>query len=126
MAAEIPKEILEKASRVIGEMMVKTVQDEDFRKLALKDFAAAYKQHTGDDFPEGANMRFVEPGQGDPQAGLYELPDVTEELSDEDLEQVAGGLVTATGGAMPTAMSIAMVYGAMPPSVSVGGGKQGW
>jgi len=114
MAAEIPKEILEKADRIIGEMVVKTVQDEEFRKLALKDFAAAYKQHTGNDFPEGANMRFVEPGQGDPQAGLYELPNVTEELSDEDLEQVAGGRGDF-------AMSIA-VYGAMPPMpTSVGG-----
>ena len=121
MAAEIPKEILEKADRIIGEMMVKTVLDEKFRKLALKDFAAAYKQHTGNDFPEDANMRFVEPGQGDPKAGLYELPSVSEELSDEDLEQVAGGLDISRFGGIPGAV---VAYGAMPPTLGGSGG--GW
>jgi len=110
MVQEVPKELLETAGRILGEMVTRAGKDEEFRTLALADFAGAYKEHTGADLPEGVNMRFVEHGQGDPQAGLFELPSVTEELSDEDLKKVAGGFG-------PTVSMIVAVYGVFPPSL---------
>lgn len=112
MAEQVSQEIREKAGRVIGEMLAKAIQDEEFRKLALQDFSAAYKAHSGKDLPEGTNIRIVEAGQGNPEAGLYEIPNISDELSDEDLEQVAGGVIVSAA-----VNSAVMAYGVMPPTI---------
>lgn len=69
----------------------KAASDPAFRKVALANPAQAVKQVSGLDLPSGFKLRFVE-NQG---ANLtMVLPDpaaATGELTDKDLEEVAGG-----------------------------------
>jgi hypothetical protein len=103
---------------ILNSMVERAMRDPEFRKLSLDDFSAAFKQTTGVNLPERAQIRFVEAGQGDLENGLVELPSVSEELTDEDLERVAGG---AAGPASPLAglfdPSLVMIAYAAPPSV---------
>ena len=64
---QVSKQIKEKASK-----------DQDFRAKALADPAWAFEEVGGKKIPEGLKINVVQPGEGG-------------ELSDSDLEQVAGG-----------------------------------
>ncbi|CAB5112879.1 hypothetical protein D3OALGB2SA_2511 [Olavius algarvensis associated proteobacterium Delta 3] len=77
---------------ILNAMIERSARDEAFRNLCLRDVAAAFKELTGVDLPEGSTFTFVEPGSGDLSKGVIELPPVQEELSDDDLEKVAGGV----------------------------------
>lgn len=77
--------------------------DADFRKLALNDASAAIKQVSGRPLPPGVSFQFVD-NSGTKK--VYALPDPVgsiscEEVSNEELEHVAGGLgpdQTVSGG----------------------------
>ncbi len=65
--------------------------DGSFRKLCLTDSAAAIRKISGKDVPKGLKIRFVDNAGAD---RTFVLPDLKEDLSDEDLEKVAGGTST--------------------------------
>ncbi|HUV08033.1 MAG TPA: hypothetical protein VMX75_09920 [Spirochaetia bacterium] len=79
----------EKVYKVFNTIAAKAATDQKFRKLCLSDPRAAFKQLIGVDFPKDAKLKFVEPGSGVPDA--LELPSIKSELTDDDLERVAGG-----------------------------------
>lgn len=63
--------------------------DAEFRKLCLTDPGAAIKQVSGKDIPSGLKIKFVENEGADRTIVLPDL--INEDLSDEDLDKVAGG-----------------------------------
>lgn len=83
---------MKKMAAIIGAILEKAATDETFRKLCLTDVSSAFKDVTGHELPEGANFRFVESGNTNASEGIFKLPPLQgEELTDEDLEKVAGG-----------------------------------
>jgi hypothetical protein len=73
--------------------------DAEFRALALRDGTAAVEQVVGAPLPDGLKIRFVE---NDGAAITLGLPPArtTDELSDRELEAVAGGR-NFTGPSVP-------------------------
>jgi hypothetical protein len=73
------------------ELKKKATTDEDFRKLILTDPKSAIKQVTGKDVPEGFKIKVIE---SDPAYHMtFVLPRMlSTDLSDEELDRVAGGL----------------------------------
>jgi hypothetical protein len=86
------------AARTIEEVKRRSVIDPEFRALALSDPSAALTKVNPRPVPVGS-VRFVEAGGAAQEINNSEtivaiLPDpkmATEEMSDEDLEDVAGG-----------------------------------
>jgi hypothetical protein len=81
----------EETDRVAMEAKKRSIKDPEFRALALSNPHAAVAKINATPFPAGYKVRFIE------QAGFNVtvlLPDPNsrvEELSDAELEQVAGG-----------------------------------
>lgn len=86
----------EELGKAILEVKKKAITDSVFRKLALTDAAAAVKEITGKELPDGLRLKFVE------NEGVHMtivLPDMVEgEISEDELDQVAGGTITFTVG----------------------------
>ncbi|MTI80393.1 MAG: NHLP leader peptide family natural product precursor [Firmicutes bacterium] len=61
----------------------------EFRKLCLSDPGAAIKQVSGKEIPSGLKIKFVENEGADRTLVLPDL--LTEDLSEDDLDNVAGG-----------------------------------
>ena len=76
--------------KAYGEIYQRSKRDADFRKLVLEKPKEAIKQITGKEVPEKFKLKIVE---SDPNYALtLLLPEfMGDELSDDELEQVAGG-----------------------------------
>jgi len=80
-----------------GEILSRSTTDMDFRRQLVSDPRAALSAHFGREIPESVNIRFMESG-GTPTVVLPEPADPNAELSEADLEAVAGGLIPALIG----------------------------
>jgi len=79
----------EEHSKMLDGIKEKSVSDPNFRSQLLSDPVTAIAEHTGMDLPKGIKLRFIE---NNGAALTVVLPDMfSEELSDSDLEGVAGG-----------------------------------
>lgn len=79
-----------------AEVLSRSATDSKFRQELLTDSRAALSSHFGTELPESAAIRFVDPAG----VATIVLPEVaTAELSDSQLETVAGGLIPALIGA---------------------------
>ena len=81
----------EEVRSAIAEMTKKTRTDAELRSLCLSDPVGAIKKATDKDLPEGFTVKFVEGGGADMTFVLPDLVSAEGELSDKDLEKVAGG-----------------------------------
>jgi hypothetical protein len=74
----------------VREITRRAATDADFRAKAMSDPAAAVAEVTGKNLPEGFKLRFIDRAGADM---IVPLPPVVadDELSDEELEEVAGG-----------------------------------
>ena len=88
------KEMMETA----GKVLQKARTDPEFHALALKDGTAAVEQVLGSPLPDGVKIRFVENTDVNFTLGIPPLR-TSDELSDRDLEKVAGGRDAAAEGA---------------------------
>jgi hypothetical protein len=79
------------AETAVRAVMKRAATDAQFHALALRDPAAAIEEATGSALPEGFTVRFVDNQGADRTFVLPELATSTEELSDAQLEHVAGG-----------------------------------
>jgi hypothetical protein len=96
-------------SQILAELCRRSSVDSEFRQLALRDPARAIAKVTTKTPPPGLSFRFVDPADRTPadpsgSARTIVLPDPipeTAELSDTELESVAGGNFTSTAGYTP-------------------------
>ncbi len=72
--------------------------DEEFKKRLIEDPATVLNEN-GIEIPEGMAVRFVEGKENEILVPLPPRPPESAELSDEDLEKVAGGIVNYNGPA---------------------------
>jgi len=91
----------EEVRGVLKEVFERASTDPVYREKALANPKAAIEEITGEELPENAStIRFQEEGNASASA-TFTLPDLVEqsdELSEEDLEQVAGGTEKIAGG----------------------------
>ncbi len=89
------KKIIEERKEY-AKVIAKAWVDDEFKKRLLADSAAVLKEN-GIEIPEGMTVRFVEqeePKENEILVPLPPRPGEAAELSDEDLEKVAGGVFT--------------------------------
>lgn len=80
----------------ISEVLNRSATDMEFRKQLLSDPRAALSAHFGREIPATTELRFIDP-QGTPTVVLPDLA-TSGELSEGELETVAGGLIPALIG----------------------------
>ena len=85
---------LEAAQQHMGEILTRAAKDSAFRSLLLSDSRAALSQYFGREIPETVNIVFVE-NQADATVVLPDPVDPNAELSEAELEAVAGGVAPA-------------------------------
>lgn len=80
----------QQAQQRFNEVLTRSATDMEFRKQLVSDPRAALSAHFGREIPETTNIRFIDAGS----TPTVVLPDVagSSELSDAELEAVAGGL----------------------------------
>ena len=80
----------QEVKETIAKIQSKASIDKAFRKKVLSNPEEAVREISGKDLPKGFRMKIIENAPGVDQT--YVLPDFTgEELSDEQLDNVAGG-----------------------------------
>ena len=89
-----------KRAEIERTLVQRSLQDESFRQMLLDDPKAAVEQELGTQLPEGVEVRVVEESA---QTIYLVLPSATAvgeggEISDRDLEAVAGGADGGTWG----------------------------
>ncbi len=88
----------EETTRIIAEVRRRSAADSDFRQLALTDSAAAIAKVATKPAPKDVTYRFVDNSGSVKTVPLPDPIPETEELSDLELENIAGGGFTATAG----------------------------
>ena len=80
----------EKLNELYLKIQRKAMTDEEYRKELLEDADAVIEREMGEKLPEGMKFHVIE---SDPEYNAtFVLPDMlSEELEDEELDQVAGG-----------------------------------
>lgn len=86
----------EERQRAIVQVQELASTDPEFRQRALANPAEAVKEVTGKDLPSGFELRMVSNEGADLTLVLPDLEFESEELSDADLEQIAGGRCAAS------------------------------
>jgi hypothetical protein len=89
--AELPPETLDETRRHLETILSRSATDRDFRRLLLDDPRAALSDVMGAEVPETVDIRFVE-NTADATIVLPEFVDPAAELTEKDLETVAGGI----------------------------------
>jgi hypothetical protein len=90
-----------KQNSVWGEMVSKAWRDEAFKNRLLSDPTAVLKEH-GLELPPGVQIRVVEDTEKVIHLPLPRKPATEAEISEEALEQVAGGAAPSADECPPT------------------------
>jgi hypothetical protein len=80
------------ADQVLEQVIKRSMEDPEFRALALSDAYGAIAKITPKSLPSGFTVRFIDNGGA---SRTFVLPDpapVDAEVTDAELEQVAGGI----------------------------------
>lgn len=101
-APEIPSEHMEKAS----ELVAKAWADEGFKKRLMADPMPILKEHGFPMPPAGVEVRVVENTDKVRYLLLPNRPKASGELSDQDLDAVAGGLTLGTSFNSPQFLNL--------------------
>jgi hypothetical protein len=108
------------AEKAIKETVTRARTDLKFRELALKDPRAALRQVSGKEPPEGLRIKFFDGGDAHVTVVLPEYVSDASELSDAQLEQVAGGGRCAASCVASCAVSSTVSLG-LPGVGAIGG-----
>lgn len=118
MANEQPsQEQMQEAARQNAQLMAKVWSDDQFKQRLIND-PKAVLQEQGIDTPRGVEVRVVEN-----TANIVYLvlpPQPSEEISDEQLEQVAGGNTLGSAGSVSSVGSVGTLFSCLLTMGSVG------
>lgn len=92
-AARPNPELVERAREQMDAVLARSATDAPFRQQLLTDSRSALSSHFGREIPTDVNIAFVE-NHADATLVLPNAVDPDAELSDAQLESVAGGLYT--------------------------------
>ena len=118
---ETNQEQLQAYAKQYGQVIAKAWADDDFKQRLLAD-PAAVLQAEGITMPPGVELRAVE--NTDTKLYLTLPPKPSDELSDEQLNQVAGGITASTTGtaaSFSTLCGTVLCVGSLGSASSVGG-----
>ena len=87
-------QIAERAREQMDGVLVRSATDPEFRQQLLSDSRPALSQHFGREIPAGVNIAFVESAPGTATMVLPDFVGAEAELSETELEAVAGGSLT--------------------------------
>ncbi len=90
---EVPVKKTIEERKAYAKIIAKAWVDKEFKKRLLDDPATVLKEN-GIELPQGLTVRFVEGEENEILVQLPWQPRESAELSDEDLEKVAGGVFT--------------------------------
>lgn len=88
------KELLEKRKAFEAQIILRALEDKDFRMRLKETPSAAVKEALGMDVPEGLRLKVVEEEPRTVTLVIPELPEdleLSSELSEEALQSIAGG-----------------------------------
>lgn len=118
MANQQPsQEQMQEAARQNAQLMAKVWSDDQFKQRLIND-PRAVLQEQGIDAPRGVEVRVVEN-----TANIVYLvlpPQPSEEISDEQLEQVAGGNTLGSAGSVSSVGSVGTLFSCLLTMGSVG------
>lgn len=80
-----------------AELIAKSWKDEAFKQELIDNPKAVYARELGQQLPENLKIRVMEETADTIYLALPKTPQVSEELSDEALEAVAGGFIGSIG-----------------------------
>ncbi|MEM1056009.1 MAG: NHLP leader peptide family RiPP precursor [Bacteroidota bacterium] len=80
----------ERSEETLRDLMAKATTDADFRSGLLNEPTQTLEAYSGIDFPEDFQVRFIE-SKADITLVLPDFIDESAEISEEELEAVAGG-----------------------------------
>jgi len=86
----------DEAPAIVERILKRASTDVAFHALAISNSAAAVKEVSGKQLPEGFKVRFVSNEGADLTLVLPDVVTGDDELSDAELEQVAGGRCAAS------------------------------
>ncbi|MEM8960968.1 MAG: hypothetical protein AAGD38_05780 [Acidobacteriota bacterium] len=101
----------EENRKVMAEVARRSATDPEFRALCFADPSAAIAQVAGRPVPEGVNIRFIDNQGADLTVVLPDPVKAEGELSDEELEEVAGGSRCAGTCLLSCAVTSTVTYG---------------
>jgi len=99
-------EYAQKVDHKMQELLARSATDSAFRQRLLTEPRAALKEFTGRDIPESVNIVFVE-NKATATFVLPEPVDPAAELSESELETVAGGATPCVFGIIASILWIA-------------------
>jgi len=103
---------LEKWESAVRALVTRAQKDRSFHARCQEDPAKAFRQAAGFDLPSGLTLRCLEV---DPDELVVPLPPLCQgnaggQLSEEDLDQIAGGTTTGTVAAVITTAFVAAAF----------------
>jgi hypothetical protein len=94
-AAVRDPEAIERGRKRLTDVLVRSATDAQFRQLLLSDSRTALGQQLGREVPESVSIAFIEAAPGTATIVLPDPVDADAELSETELEAVAGGATPA-------------------------------
>ncbi len=89
----------QEAEQAIQQIIKRAQTDSEYRQRCLSDPNAAATEVTGKEMPAGYTLKFVENQGADLTIVLPDIIEESAELSDAELDEVAGGKCAVTCGA---------------------------
>lgn len=86
----------QEANQAIEQIIKRAQTDSDYRQLCLSDPNKAATEVTGKEMPSGYTLKFVENKGADLTVVLPDVIEESAELSNTELDQVAGGKCAAS------------------------------
>jgi len=101
-------ELKARAEQEMSRLLARSATDLEFRGKLLSDPRQAIAEFTGKPVPESFNVRFVE-NKGGATVVLPDPVDPAAELSESELESVAGGITPAAASSWGCAASVLFI-----------------